>query len=192
LKKLILLLFIPLVFGCDGDSLMREKIKKTVSERDFSEEKIKQSIYNSKNSKKPLYFKNVRITSKEEYCRTQERITTELNNNPDNINQVLKKNITGIIGLIKYSKQYFYNDSPKYYQFPTRQEEPFVANNIGNFPARQLTCDLTYPEMFKYLEGWWKFRFRFILEKIDNNSFYEDDLIELDRAINRIAQKSGN
>ena len=188
MKKLILLLFIPLVsFGQTEDwrdSIVKEKIKKTVSKWDLSEEKIKQSIYNSNNPKKPVYFENVRITSKEEYCRTQERITTELNNNPDNINQVLKKNITAIIGLIKYSKQHFYNDNPKYYHFPTKQELSFVANNI----RKKLTCDLTYPEMFKYLGGWWKFRFRFILKKIDNNSFYEDDLIELDRAINRIAE----
>ena len=71
-----------------GDSLMKEKIKKNVSEWDFSEEKIKQGIYNSKNPKKRIYFENIMITSKEDYCHIQERITTELHNNSNNINQV--------------------------------------------------------------------------------------------------------
>ena len=66
MKKLILLLFIPLVsFGQTEDwrdSIVKEKIKKTVSKWDLSEEKIKQSIYNSNNPKKPVYFENVRIS----------------------------------------------------------------------------------------------------------------------------------
>ncbi|RUA12514.1 MAG: RND family transporter [Flavobacteriia bacterium] len=40
-----------------------------------------------------------------------------------------------VLNLIKYSKQAFYNDNPKYYQLPTQQEKNFILSYMKNSDA---------------------------------------------------------